>query len=132
MGSCISSIIASIYMEHVEHTAITTLHNPPSFWLRYVHDMFCILSKDHTNDFHSYLNSICLHIQFTIEKEHNFSLPFLDVLIKRHSRNGSITTHSLLSTTITENPHTPTGIFTMRHIIPNIRSSLLPKLWSAG
>ena len=30
MGSCISPIIASIYMEHIEHTAITTFHTPPS------------------------------------------------------------------------------------------------------
>ena len=100
MGSCISLIIASIYMEHIEHTAITTFHTPPSLWLRYVDDTFCILNKDHINDFHTHLNSICLHIQFTIEKEHNFSLPFLDVLVKRNSRKGSITTHSLLSTTI--------------------------------
>ena len=100
MGSCISPIIASIYMEHIEHTAITTFHTPPSLWLRYVDDTFCILNKDHINDFHTHLNSICSHIQFTIEKEHNFSLPFLDVLVKRNSRNGSITTHSLLSTTI--------------------------------
>ena len=32
----------------------------------------------------------------------------------------------------TENPRTPTDIFTTRHITPNIRSSLLPKLYSAG
>ena len=64
----------------------------------------CILNKDHINDFHTHLNSICSHIQFTIEKEHNFSLPFLDVLVKRNSRNGSITTHSLLSTTIYRKP----------------------------
>ena len=43
-------------------------------------------------------NSICSHIQFTIKKEHNFALPFLDVLVKYNSRNGSITsTHSLFS-----------------------------------
>ena len=30
MGSCISLIIAYLYMEHVEHTAITTFHSPPS------------------------------------------------------------------------------------------------------
>ena len=85
MGSCIFSIIASIYMEHIEHTAIT-FHTPPSLWLRYVDDTFCILNKDHINDFHTHLNSICSHIQFTIEKELNFSLTFLDVLVKRNSR----------------------------------------------
>ena len=76
----------------------------PSLWLRYVDDTFCILNKDHINDFHAHLNSICSHIQFTIEKERNFSLPFLDVLVKRNSRNGSIITHSLLSTTIYRKP----------------------------
>ena len=75
-----------------------------TLWLRYVDDTFCILNKDHINDFHSHLNSICSHIQFTIEKEHNFSLPFLDVLVKRNSRNGNTITHSFLSTTIYRKP----------------------------
>ena len=100
MGSCISPIIASIYMEHIEHTAITISRTPPSLWLGYVDDTFYILNKDHINDFCAHLNSMCLHIRFTIEKEHNFSLTFLDVLLKRNSRNGSITTHNPLSTTI--------------------------------
>ena len=100
IGFCVSLIIATIYMEYIKHTAITTFHTPQPLWLRYVNDTFCILNKDHINDFHTHLNSICSRIQFTIEKEHNFSLPFLDVLVKRNSRNGSITTHSLLSTTI--------------------------------
>ena len=104
MGSCISPIIASLYMEHVEHTAVTTFHAPPFLWLKYVDDTFCILNKDHINDFHSRFNSICSHIQFTIEKEHNFSLSFLDVLVKRSSCNGNTTTHSLLSTTIYRKP----------------------------
>ena len=104
MGSCISPIIASLYMEHVEHTAITTFHKPSTLWLRYVDNTFCILNKDHINDFHSHFNSICSHIQFTIEKEHNFSLPFLDVLVKRNSRNDNTTTHSFLSTTIYRKP----------------------------
>ena len=90
MGSCI--------------TVITTFHTPPTLWLRYVDDTFCILNKDHINDFHSHLNSICSHIQFTIEKEHNFSLPFLDILVKRNSRNGNTTTHNFLSTTIYRKP----------------------------
>ena len=76
MGSCTSPNVAFIYMEQLEHTAITIFHTPPSLWLKYVDDTFYILNKGHINDFHTYLNSICSHIQFTIEKEHNFSLPF--------------------------------------------------------
>ena len=117
MGSCISPIIASLYLEHVEHTAITTFHTPRSLWLRYIDDTFCILNKDNINDFHSHFNSICWHIQFTTEKEHNFSLPFLDVLIKRNSRNGNTTIHSLLSTAIYRKPpHTNTYLqYTSHH-----------------
>ena len=57
MGSCISLIIASIYTEHIEHTAITTFHTPPSLWLRYVDNTFCILNKDHINDFHTHIST---------------------------------------------------------------------------
>ena len=132
VGSCISPIIVSLFMEHVEHTAITAFHTPPSLWLRYVDDTFCILNKNHIHDFRSHLNSEYSHVQFI--KEQNFSLSFLDVLVKRKSRNGSTTsTHSFLSIPqFTENPSTPIDIFTTRHIIPNIRSSLLPKLYSSG
>ena len=124
MGPCISPIIAFIYMEHIEHTAITTFHILPSLWMRYVDGTFCVLNKDHIYDFHVHLNSICSHIHLTIEKEHNFFLPFLDVLVKRNSGNGSIFTHSLFSTTIYRKPTHTTDIFTTRHITSNIRSSL--------
>ena len=69
MGFFISPIIASIYMEHIEHTAITIFRIPPSLWLRCVDDKFCILNKDHINDFRIHLNSICWHIQFTIHRK---------------------------------------------------------------
>ena len=105
----------------------------PSLWLRYVDDAFCILSNDHINGFHTHLNSICSHIQLTIEKEHNFSPPFLDVLVKRDSRHRSITTHSLLSTTVfSKSTHHQQISLLQRHINQNIRSSLLQKLYSAG
>ena len=116
-------------MELIEHTAIT-FHTSPSLWLRYVDDTFCILNKNHMNDFHTHRNSTCSHFQFTIEKEHHFSLPFFDVLVKR---SGSITTRTdFYLPQCTENPRTLTDIFTAFHITPNIRSSLLPKLYSAG
>ena len=131
MGSCISPIFASIYMKHIKHTAIT-FHTSPSLRLRYVDSTFCILNKDHINDFHTHLNLMCTHIQFTKEKEHNFFLPFLDILVKCNSHNGSITMRSLLSTTIYRKPmHINRYLYYMSHH-PKISSSLLPKLYSAG
>ena len=100
MGSCISPIIANLYIEHIEHTAITTFHTPPSLWLRYVDDTLCILDKKHVSGFHSHLNSICSHIQFTIANEHNFSLSFLDVLVSRNVCKENYTTNTSLTTAI--------------------------------
>ena len=86
MGSCISPVIANIYMEYIETKAISTFLHPPVLWLRYVDDTFCILHKEHADKFHEHINSICQHIQFTMETEQNSSLPFLDVLVS-HSND---------------------------------------------
>ena len=104
MGSCISPIIANLYMELIEHTAITTFHTPPSLWLRSVDDTFCILDKKHISGFHSHLNFIYSHIQFTMENEHDFSLPFLDVLVSRDFCKESNTTNTSLTTSIYKKP----------------------------
>ena len=85
MGSCISPILANIFMEYVENTALTTFHTPPKLWLRYVDDTFCILKQEHIVEFHQHINSVCRHIQFTMEEEQESSLPFLDVLVLRHN-----------------------------------------------
>ena len=130
MGSCISPIIASIYTEHNEHTAITAFHTPPSLWLRYVDDTFCILNKDHINNCHSHLNSICSHIHFTVEMDTIVLFRFLMLWL-----NAIVTMIVSLVTAFyqpqfTESPLTQTDIFTIRHITPIIRSSLLSKLLS--
>jgi len=119
MGSCISPLIADIYMEHIEHTAII-FHTTISLWLRYVDDTFCILNKDHIIEFQSHLNTICLHIQFTMEEEQNLSLPFLNILVTCYTCEEGNTTDNTLTTS--------TDIFNTHHITPNIKSSLLPKL----
>ena len=86
MGSCISPIVANIFMEHIEKAALTTFHTLPKLWLRYVDDTFCILKKEHMTEFYQHINSVCHHIQFTMEEEQDLSLPFLDVLIIRHDK----------------------------------------------
>ena len=97
---CQGSIIAIIYMEHIEHTAVTAFQTPPSLWLRYVDDTFCILDKEHVTAFHSHLNFICSSTQFTMENEQNSFLSFFDVLVSRKVGNESNTTDIPLTTSI--------------------------------
>ena len=72
---------------------------PVLFWLqefdtgevlsyrRYVDDTFCILKNVIDAEmFFKYLNSMHLNIEFTMEKETNKFLPFLDVLAKNEGR----------------------------------------------
>ena len=89
MGSCISPIVANIFMKHTEKAALTTFHTPPKLWLRYVDDTFCALKKEHMTEFHQHINFVCHHIQFTMEEEQDLSLTFLDVLVVRHDKTLS-------------------------------------------
>ena len=60
------------------------------YYRRYVDDIFVLLcSPDQLEKFKNCSNSKHRNIRFTCEKEHNNSMPFLDVLITRTS-NGSI------------------------------------------
>ena len=60
----------------------------PVYYRRYVDDIFVLFrSPVHLEKFQNYLNSKHRNIRFTCEKEHNNSMPFLDVLITRTS-NG--------------------------------------------
>ena len=86
MGSCIYPIVVNIFMKHIEKAALTTFHTPLKLWLRYVDDTFCALKKEHMTEFHQHINSVCHHIQFTMEEEQDLSLPFLDVLVVQHDK----------------------------------------------
>ena len=114
-------------MEHIEHTAITTFHTPPSLWLRYVEDTFCILDKEHVTAFHSYLNSMCSSIEFTMESEKTPLFLFLTFwyLVKLAMRVTLLIYQSPLPST--KNLLTVTDICIIRHITPNTKSSLWSK-----
>ena len=43
MGPCISPVVADIFMAYVEKTAINTFHTPPTLWVRFVDDTFCVI-----------------------------------------------------------------------------------------
>ena len=84
MGSPLSPVLANIYMEYSEEMALRSTSLKPSLWLRYVDDTFILWP--HPEDVHillDHVNSIRPSIQFTIEKEQDNKLPFLDVLVTR-------------------------------------------------
>jgi len=84
MGSPVSTILADLVMEHVEEKALSSAPNPPKWWFRYVDDSHVCLKREHVDEFHAHLNSINPHIKFTIEKESECSITFLDTKTTRH------------------------------------------------
>ncbi|XP_045457453.1 uncharacterized protein LOC123667636, partial [Melitaea cinxia] len=87
MGSPVSPVVADIFMEDFEETALRTSPITPRFYKRYVDDTFTILPSDKVSIFLQHLNSINSKIQFTMELEANKSLAFLDVLVIRNPNN---------------------------------------------
>ena len=92
MGSCISPVVANIFMEYIERQALASFRKPPKIWIRYVDDIFCIINYSIIDEFLQHINSISLNIQFTVEIEKDRSLPFLDVQITRNANNTLRTT----------------------------------------
>src|SRR5436190_22124251 len=85
-GSPISPLFAEIFMDHFEKNLLTfstILTNKIKFWSRYVDDIFCIWTGTYRelDQFLSNINKINKNIQFTLEKEENKKLNFLDLTI---------------------------------------------------
>lgn len=84
MGSPLSPVMANIYMEYFEDMALGSAPLKPTMWLRYVDDTFVLWP--HQEDVQvllEHVNTIRPSIQFTMEKERDNQLAFLDVLITR-------------------------------------------------
>ena len=82
MGSPLSSVMANIYMEYFEDMALNSAPLRPTMWLRYVDDTFILWP--HQEDVQvllEHVNTIRPSIQFTMEKEKDNQLAFLDILI---------------------------------------------------
>ena len=89
MGGPASSIVAEIYMISIETTVITTADTPPRIWERHVDDVFSILRRCNLEQFFQHINSLHPKTKFTMEKEENSTIPFLDTLIQRN-QDGTI------------------------------------------
>ena len=78
-------------MEDFEEQALSTFHNLPSIWVRYVDDFYTIAKTENVDAFHKHLNTINSSIQFTVEMETSGSMAFPDVLLTREW-DGSLST----------------------------------------
>ena len=83
MGSPVSAVIANMVMEDVETRALNTFISGPKLWQRYIDDTFVLLKQDKHTHFFNHINAVENSINFTMEKETNGSIAFLDTLITR-------------------------------------------------
>nr|VZI31449.1 unnamed protein product [Spirometra erinaceieuropaei] len=81
MGSPISGFIVEAVLQRLE--SLVFQHHIPKFWVRYVDDTFVIIERDQVLTFQEHLNAVFPDIQFTMEKEENNQLAFVDVLVCR-------------------------------------------------
>ena len=84
MGSPLGPALANIFVGYQE-AKIFNIAKRPLVYFRYVDDTFAVFNNEEDcNTFFIHLNSLYPSLRFTYEKESNYSLPFLDVLVKRH------------------------------------------------
>ena len=89
MGSPVSVVLAELTMQNIESQMQNYMFNGNQIilWKRYVDDCLAIMKSSDIDLFLQHINSINNNIQFTVEKEQESQLPFLDVNIIRQS-NG--------------------------------------------
>ena len=83
MGSPVSAVIANLVMEDVEQRGLASDPVSLSFWKRFVDDVISAVSRNEIDILLQHLNSIEPSIQFTVEREINGHLAFLDLNVHR-------------------------------------------------
>ena len=102
MGSPLGPTFANIFMCSLEERMMDEcpLNLYPLFYCRYVDDTFVLLRSEHDAElFCQHANSRHNNISFTLDKESNDRLSFLDVLVSRD--NSSFNTTVFRKTTFT-------------------------------
>ena len=78
-------------MEDVEQRALTSSPVKPLFWKRYVDDCISAVSRNEVENLLNHLISVEPSIQFTVQREKDRQLSFLDLNIYR-SDHGNLET----------------------------------------
>ena len=96
MGSPLGPTLANAFLCFHEQIWLNECPDEfkPAYYRRYVDDIFVLFrSPDHLEKFKKYLNFKHRSIRSTREKEHNNSMPFLEVLITRTSNDFKISVY---------------------------------------
>ena len=89
MGSPLSAVLASLYMEMLERDHFRRIMGRETHWFRFVDDVLVIAPEGtNLNVKLRDLNLVNNDIQFTVEHEVDKKLPFLDIMIRRKD-NGT-------------------------------------------
>ena len=107
MGSPVSAVIANLVMEDVEKRALASVPVSLPFWKRFVDDVISAVSRNEIDILLQHLNYIAPSIQFTVEREINGHLAFLDLNVHR-------TVEGKLETDVYRKPHTHRQILVIR------------------
>ena len=83
MGSLFAPVLANIFMGFYESKWLNEYNlNKPKFYLRYVDDILAAFEKEQDSlNFLNFLDNEHPNIKFTLEKQFNHSIAFLDVYI---------------------------------------------------
>src|SRR3978361_1736395 len=85
MGATISPIIAQYVMDELLDSCVPKLSYRIPLLKKYVDDIICVIPEGGDNEILDIFNGYNPHIQFTIEKETNNSVPFLDTRVIRNN-----------------------------------------------
>ena len=92
MGSPLAPVPANIFTGFYESKWLNEYNlNKPKFYLRYVDDILAAFDNEH--DLLTFLNNRYPNIKFTIEKQNNHSIAFLDVFISDINQNLTLQTY---------------------------------------
>ncbi len=124
MGSPLSPVVANLFMEDFESKALASSHLLLKLWKRFVDDKGVVWSHgpDELDLFFSHLNNQSAAIKFTMEKEVDGCLPFLDVLISKNE-DGSFS-HQVFR----KKTHTDQYLHASSHHFPTQKLGVLSTL----
>ena len=101
MGSPVSAVMVNLVMENLEQQALSTSLVQPGFWKRYVDDVCAAVKSGLVQTLQDHLNNVEPSIQFTIERETNQEIAFLNVSVCQQD-NSQLVNKVYLKPTHTE------------------------------